>query len=364
MAMSVQANQPASDIIMSPLEMKPLLMLSKRQPVYTAIGITGDGEGVILLNKRMKSKRVLATLKAEAAKAKIQLQPSTLRFGKAEVDTDYDPGMVRFFLNKESPGNLRLKLLTVIKRVPYQRVEVNVDPSFEDEAEDAAEEPETSLASATGVAPPPMLPDAKALLGTLAQLALAIPKVAGGNAGVQNSLVALAEAAGGSLKAKDLAKAAEGIEGLRHALAAAMEQAKAPAPSTGSVVVYAKSRLAWLAVRRKLETDMDNLRQHLLDFYQDADIAEDLDTRYGERVTPVLATLDEALADTLDAASNATDPGQRGRLVAESRAIIRRYQDFVASEEIFGELDANPFVPMAIGKTMTTTLATLAAAVH
>ena len=87
--------------------MKPLLALSKREPVFCAIGITADGDGVIFMDKKAKAKKCLAMLKAAAGKEKIQLQAATLRFGKAEVDTDYDSGMVRFFINKDAPGNMR-----------------------------------------------------------------------------------------------------------------------------------------------------------------------------------------------------------------------------------------------------------------
>jgi hypothetical protein len=131
---------PTSDSFMAPDKMKPLLALSKREPVQAAIGLTADGDGVILLDKKLKPKKVLALLKSTASKQKIPLQPSTLRFGKAEVDTDYDPGMVRFFVNKEPPGNLRVKLLEVVKRIPYQKVELNVQPSLEDEPEDEEQE--------------------------------------------------------------------------------------------------------------------------------------------------------------------------------------------------------------------------------
>jgi hypothetical protein len=136
MAMAAKNKEPASDSIMAPDKMKPLLALSKREPVQAAIGLTADGEGVILLDKKLKPKKLLALLKASAAKQRIQLQPSTLRFGKAEVDTDYDPGMVRFFVNKDPPGNMRVKLVEVVKRIPYQKVELNVDVAFEEELDD------------------------------------------------------------------------------------------------------------------------------------------------------------------------------------------------------------------------------------
>lgn len=377
--MAVAAKKgPASDEIMSPGEMKPLLALSKREPVQAAIGLTSEGEGIILLNKKMRPKKVLAALKTEAQKAKIQLQAATLRFGKAEVDTDYDPGMVRFFVNKEPPGNMRVKLLEVVKRIPYQKVELNVQPSLEEEPEDEVEGQETTATATAPTAPPrppptaprpPAAPqlDLNALTNTLGQLVRAIPTVANSDVDLQKSLAALATAAEQRLKVNDLPGASQGIDALRRALAEAMDAAKLRSRvegGAGGPVVYAKSRLAWLAARKKMETDLENLRQRLIDHYKDAVIADDLDARYAERVGPVLRNLDEELADTLDMATNETNPGKRKDLIEAARGVIKRYQDFVASESIFGELDANPFVPLSITKTMTATLTTLAAAVR
>ncbi len=168
----------ATDAIMSPAEMKPLLMLSKREPVNAVIGMTKDHDGVILLSRRIKPKKLLAQLKADARKAKVELDLTSLRFGKAEVDTDADSGLVKFTINKDSPGALRMKLLELIKRVPLAKVEIDVDAKIEDEPEDddaavaappvdltaamqkAAEDVEGSVASGTTgsaptVPPPP-----------------------------------------------------------------------------------------------------------------------------------------------------------------------------------------------------------------
>src|SRR5882757_6195734 len=103
------AKQPATDAIMAADKLKPMLALSKREPVNAAIGMTADGDGFILLDKKAKPKTVVSMLKSTAAKAKLQLNPSSIRYGRAEVDTDYDAGMVRFFINKEAPGVLRVK---------------------------------------------------------------------------------------------------------------------------------------------------------------------------------------------------------------------------------------------------------------
>ncbi len=375
----------ATDDIMSPGEMKPLLALSKREPIQAAIGLTKDHDGVILLHKRLKPKKLLAQLKADARKAKVELDTASLRFGKAEVDGDYDPSMVRFFINKEAPGALRLKLLEVVKRIPYAKVEINIDAKFEEEPEEEGDGQEAGASPTTGTtttAPPPLPPrappppgaaaqaqaplDANALRTTLAQLTLAIPKIANGDATVQDALSRLADTADGSLNAKDLAKAAEGIEALRRALAAAMEQAKlnAQAAGGGGAVTYAKSRLAWLAARKKVESDIETLRQRIIDTFKDDAIAPQLETSYKTRVAPVLATLDDSLADTLDDASNATDPAKRAELVKEAKAIMQKYAQYLTSEPLIKELDENPFMPLSIRATVGGTISTLSKAIR
>jgi hypothetical protein len=367
MAAPPKGKAPASDTIMEPGEMKPLLALSKREPVHAAVGITSDGDGIILLDKKKKPKKVLAELKASAAKAKIQLQPSTLRFGKAEVDTDYDSGMVRFFLNKEAPGNMRVKLLEVVKRVPYQKVEINVDPSFEDEPDDETEGQEAPATTATTTAAPPAPPpdapppppqpalDATKLEQALAQLTLAIPKVAGTDDALQKSLVTLAMTAQGSLKAKDLAKASEGIEALRRALGAAMDAAKLKAAGPGAVT-YAKSRLAWLDARKKMEGEIDALRAKIIDTFKGDAIAPQIETNYRAKVAPVLAQLDETLADDLDKAASATDAAARAKLVATAKATMGKYAKYLASEPLLKDLDENPFLPLTIRATIGGTI--------
>jgi len=138
--MPAKKGGPAADSIMSPAEMKPLLLISKREPIYAAIGMTKDHEGVILLNRRIKPRKLLGMLKLDAHKADLELDHTSLRFGTAEVDTHDDSGLVKFTVNKAPPGPLRMKLLEVIKRVPMARVEIDVDEKFEAEAVDESED--------------------------------------------------------------------------------------------------------------------------------------------------------------------------------------------------------------------------------
>jgi hypothetical protein len=224
------AKAPASDSIMAADKMKPLLALSKKEPVQAAIGLTSDGEGIILLDKKAKPKKVFSMLKASASKAKIQLNTSSLRFGRAEVDTDYDAGMVRFFINKDAPGNMRVKLVEVVKRIPYQKVELNVDATLEQEPEDDTESEQTAASGAATqtpeptvrqppVAPPPPTANVAALRRILGGLIPRIPEAAGNDAARRATLLKFANDANEALKSENVADAAHTIAQLRDALA-------------------------------------------------------------------------------------------------------------------------------------------------
>lgn len=147
------AKTSIADQIMAPERMKSILAVSKREPVQAAIALTTDGEAVLLLDKKAKPRAVMGMLRSKAAKAKIALNGSSVRFGRAEVDPEYDVGTVRLFVNKGAPGVMRVKLTELIKRVPYQKVEFNIDPSLEEEEkgqEQDAAAPETLAADSAG----------------------------------------------------------------------------------------------------------------------------------------------------------------------------------------------------------------------
>jgi hypothetical protein len=363
MAAPPQKKAPACDSIMKPAAMKLLLAVSKREPLQAAFALTSDGEGVVLLDKKLKPKKVRSMLLKDAKDAKINIQTATIRFGKAEVDTDYDPTMVRFFINKDAPGNMRKPLIDVFKLASYAKVEFNVDAAFDEEDEDEAEGQEAAPMPVGTAPPPPDAPkppaqpalDAKALEQQLAQLTLAIPKVAGMDDVLQKSLVALAMTAQGSLKAADLAKASAGIEALRRALGEAMDAAKLKASGPGPVA-YAKSRLAWLAARKKMESDIDALRVKIVETFKDDAIAPQIETNYRSKVAPVLAKLDATLADKLDEATNATDPAARAKLVAEAKSKMAFYASYLATEPLLKDLDENPFLPLTIRATIGGTI--------
>jgi hypothetical protein len=355
-------------------QLKALLIKSKKEPVNCAIGKGKEAGSAYILLDKIKQPKAL-----ETALAKEFPDIKDPRRGTASVDVDNNPKLVVFRLNKPASG-LSVRMLKLVKQVGFSKVKFEYEDGSEpeglgDEEEEGTESGSEEIAASNTDVPPPPPPsapqlDAKALKERLTALVQRMAQVIGADPSRKDALMALAKQAQLMLGTNNLISATQSTDQLEAALAdapvtgAPTGTAETQKPPASGPVAYAKSRLAWLAVRKKMETDLETLRKEILAYYKDQDIAPDLDARYAERVAPVLANLDEALADTLDMATNATDATQRTKLVTESRQIIKRYQDFMASEPIFGELDSNPFVPLAITKTMTATLATLAAAVR
>ena len=228
----------ASDSIMGADKIKPLLTSSKQEPVQAAIALTSDGDGLILLDKKKKPRAVMALLKASAAKAKLQLQPSTLRFGRAEVDTDYDPSMVRFFINKEAPGNMRARLVEVVKRSAYQKVEFNIDLTLELEPEEGEAE------AAATTEPTPQAPDPAALSAQLSELVRRIPAATASDPALKVRLLGLANQANTAIKAGEFGGAGTFLAQLREGLDGAGAQQGRTQPPPGDDTL-AKLRLAY-----------------------------------------------------------------------------------------------------------------------
>jgi hypothetical protein len=202
--------------------------------VQAAFGLTADGEGLLLLDKKAKPKTVLSMLRAEAGKAKISLNNGSMRFGVATIDTEVDAALVKFSVNKDAGGALRTKLIEVLKRISYSKVEINVDPSLESEPEDQAPEGQTeegqsgqtgdtaATDAARPVAEAPPVPDAAALTAELTALARQIGQIPNLDAAGKAGLLKLAGEANAKIKSVDLAGAAGAIGQLKDAMRAAL----------------------------------------------------------------------------------------------------------------------------------------------
>ena len=357
-------------------DMKKLLTVSKREPVHCAVGQGKDAAFALLLMDKIKSGKAL-----EAAMIKEFPEAKNRGFGTAVVDTDEDPKLAKFTLNK-APGGTARRIHKTLKGTGFSKV-IIVDEEGqpldshvgeeEEEGQGAAAPAAPSQPAAAAPPPPPPPPGAPPSNAAMLEKALAamvpgIPTAAAGRQDVQKQLVTLAQQAQAGIKGGDLNAAAAAITALRTALAAASNAgAGGSAPSSAptdagaaaGAVAYGKSRLAWLAARQKVISDIEKLRAEIVATYQDDGIAPELESSYKATVQPIIDQFDTELADDLDAAVNATDPAKRGELVGQAKATIDRYQKFLDGEPLIADLDDNPFVPLSIHATISNTLAAL-----
>ncbi len=368
------------DDIMAPAAMKPILAGAKGgSPASCALGLTKDKDGVLLLDRRRKPKALMAELKKQAASAGLELEMPTLRFGRAIVDAEQDASLLTLVVNKDAGGAMRSKMLERVKKAGFAKVEITVDASLENEAEEDQPAPPMAMATVRPQAPsPPPAPppgpsgqDATTLTNTLTGLVKQMLPVIAADPTRANALKGFALQAQTSLKSGDVAAAANSVEALRRALNGAGTQPAAPAQPTPAVPgtpappgVHAKSRLAWIATRQKVEADLAKLKKGIVAACNGKDIEAALEAGFSSRVEPVLGKLDDSLAHKLDEVNKATDPAQRAKLLSEAKQIVQRYESYVASEPIIAKLDANPFVPLALRKTLTATLTTLSTALR
>jgi hypothetical protein len=348
---------------MDKAELKTLLLKSKQEPVSCALGKGKEASAAYILLHKTKAPLALET---ELGKKFADLRDG--RRGSASVDPDVDPKLVNFRINKPASG-LAPRVAKLLKTVGFAKVRFEFEDGSAPETHGSDDENEVAPAAAPADAAPTY--DADAIKHRLALLVQQMIKAIGADPSRKDALSAMARQANAALTSGGLPEASLQCDELESALAQPVAQAAAPgvpvpdapAAPTPEAVAVAKSRQAWLAVHRKVATDIETLRRSILEEYQDTALVAQLDQRFGEVVAPVLTHLDAALATALDEIGTARDAGERVRLVERAHELMRGYESYVASEPLLADLDSNPFVPMAIAKTVTATLRTLAVAV-
>jgi hypothetical protein len=121
---------------MAAAELKPLLNLSRRQPVSCVVALMRDKTAVILLDKKVKPRKLAAQMKRDAAGRKMELDANSVRFGRAAVDGQGDGSLVVFTLNKPPVGGMHQKVLAKIKPAGFQKCDFKVDEAVETEKND------------------------------------------------------------------------------------------------------------------------------------------------------------------------------------------------------------------------------------
>lgn len=147
------------------------------------------------------------------------------------------------------------------------------------------------------------------------------------------------------------------VAGLLRGLKARGDGHAAAEPAV-SLVDLQKARLLWDGARKSVHTDLEKLKQKILE-----DCADDPDVDEARqcvtRLDDILVRLDEKLIDLLDQALNA-DGAARTALLRQAGGRVKEYVAFVETDPVVRAIDGNPFVGVGVQSTMTKTLAVLA----
>ncbi|HET8995966.1 MAG TPA: hypothetical protein VFN42_04800, partial [Acetobacteraceae bacterium] len=267
-----------------------------------------------------------------------------MTWGIARPDEERGGLLVLTLEGRVLPGMAKKagRMLKKFKPLPFKKLALVVDGKEELEDLEAPDDGVDDDDLDTTVDTQQDARDATALTRELAELVRRVQGVT--DAGLKGDLGRMATQANALLRSNNLPEARQRIDEMRVALDRAPGNTQPGNGASGgaSTVAYAKSRLAWLAARKKVESEIDKLRSEIVATYKDDGIADQLESSFRTRVAPVLETLDESLADKLDEVANTTDATARAELVIEAKAIMQRYQSYLSSESLIADLDDNP----------------------
>lgn len=216
--------QPEEAALMTEAELKPLLRLSRRRPISCAICMTKDGAGVVLMDRRIKPRKVMAQMRRDAKEIALPLNLPTLRFGRASVEGGSGGQKVTFTVNKLAPGAMDRALLLILRPAGYQRCEIVVDEAIEtdtDEGEEGEGDDDDEYGGDAGTTEPAKSdaqPDVKELQGELIGLVREMVPLIEHEPDRKPALVGLAEEGRKNLKGGNIEAAAKSIHDLDTAL--------------------------------------------------------------------------------------------------------------------------------------------------
>jgi len=158
--------------------------------------------------------------------------------------------------------------------------------------------------------------------------------------------------------AGDFAKANAAFDRLEPIILDALTAKQGQPPGEG-MVDYAKCRLAWDATKKRVHADLQRLEEAILNEFRDAPAFSEL-VRNVRKLDSVLETFADGLGDALDAALNASGPDERRQRHEQAIKIVAQYQQKVDSDPFIDKLQSNPFVPVSLKESLSTTLSALA----
>lgn len=122
--------------LMDKADLKMLLKLSARRPVSCVVALTKDKQGIVLLHKRTRPRKLAAAAKQDARAAGLELDPASIRFGRASVDGASDSARVLFTVNRDAPAGMERAVKPVLKGVNFPRCAFVTNTALENELDD------------------------------------------------------------------------------------------------------------------------------------------------------------------------------------------------------------------------------------
>ena len=347
------------DKLMPIAGLKSLLKHAKDEPQSCAFGLTKDKTAVLLLDKLMKPKKVRDALKKDAGDAVV---PNTIRFGTVSIKPE-DTSTLNFTVNKPEVGGTITAMVKLAKKMSYAGVVINADEGLDKEDE---EQPQAST-----IPPPPPAPgsgqppiDWGGIRKRADALMERMHKLLGQDPGRQDQLTGLAQAMNQAFGAQNLPATEQAMKAFEEALNAAPPPPPPPPPPSGDNPLM-KSAQIWTATTRKVKGDLDRLRGAIINAYPDDGLAKQLGDAFDARVAELRKQLDEPiLMQLLNAATKEQNEQKRAAGIEGAKKVIAKHAAFFEGQGIIGDLDANPFLPLTIKTTMSTTLAAMEKTVH
>jgi len=417
------ADVSVADKIMASGVIRATMAKAKRgDPVNCAIAVTKDKEGVILVDKKRKGKKLFSELKGQAKEAGAELM--IVRFGKAVIDPETDAALVTFVVNKDAGGAMRKPILDRLKECGYSKVEFIVDANLESEPEEdeAAEAAGAAAGAAAGMAagaamggameglagaaegtaegaaagtaegaaagaaegaaagaaegeaapheahaapaaPKPAAQDQSAkvlqnLMIKLMGLGGQLPAVIAAAPDLKGTLVQMTEKAKAAIVAKDVEAAHAAVDALEAQLKDAAKQAAAGQSAAAQKLDTAHK--AWDMFLTIADKQKDKLLTEVSSAYQDHGFGAEVERFFKSQVEPAIGKLRQSdLTGKLAAAKKAADAAERRKLLSEGVEIVKRLQATLSSDPVLIKLDDNPFTPLGIKKAGNATLTSL-----
>jgi hypothetical protein len=132
--------------------------------------------------------------------------------------------------------------------------------------------------------------------------------------------------------------------------------AAATARPNGAAVRLTKGLLLWNNTRGYVSRQIKTLQQAILADMQDEPDFDDIKANLGN-LEEMLEVLDDSLADKLGELHATADPARKAVLSGEARAIVTRFQQYVANDGLVNEIDDNGFVSLDIKPKVSAALA-------